>query len=252
MPRNSSGVYLLPASDVNPPVFNQPIDPIAYAAEMQDIANELTNSLDRLGRSPMQAILAMAGFRISNVGAPVAQTDAARLADFGGYLPPGAIQDFAMNMAPSGWLVCDGTSYATSAQSNLFAAIGYTWGGSGANFNVPDFRGTSRRTWDNGKGLDPSRVFGSYQADMFGSHTHTQAPHSHTATDSGHTHPRDDAGGFGNATFGGAQSLALQGAGTTGIGNAVITVANATATNNATGGAETVGKNYAVLTCIRT
>ena len=41
---------------------------------------------------------------------------------------------------PSGFLLCDGTSYATSAYAALFAIIGYTYGGSGANFNVPDLR----------------------------------------------------------------------------------------------------------------
>ena len=41
---------------------------------------------------------------------------------------------------PSGFLLCDGTSYATSAYAALFAVIAYTYGGSGANFNVPDLR----------------------------------------------------------------------------------------------------------------
>ena len=41
---------------------------------------------------------------------------------------------------PSGFLLCDGASYATSAQTALFAVIAYTYGGSGANFNVPDLR----------------------------------------------------------------------------------------------------------------
>jgi len=41
---------------------------------------------------------------------------------------------------PNGFLLCDGTSYATSAYSALFAVIAYTYGGSGANFNVPDLR----------------------------------------------------------------------------------------------------------------
>lgn len=40
----------------------------------------------------------------------------------------------------SDWLVMDGASYTTIAQPNLFAALGYTWGGAGANFNVPDAR----------------------------------------------------------------------------------------------------------------
>jgi len=41
---------------------------------------------------------------------------------------------------PSGFLLCDGTSYATASYAALFAVIDYTYGGSGANFNVPDLR----------------------------------------------------------------------------------------------------------------
>ncbi len=43
--------------------------------------------------------------------------------------------------APAGWLLCDGTSYLVATYPALFAAIGYTHGGFGLNFNVPDTRG---------------------------------------------------------------------------------------------------------------
>jgi hypothetical protein len=56
-------------------------------------------------------------------------------------VPSGASLPFFGTTAPSGYLLCDGTSYTTSAWPNLFAAIGYSCGGSGANFNVPDLRG---------------------------------------------------------------------------------------------------------------
>jgi len=39
---------------------------------------------------------------------------------------------------PSGFLECDGASVSTSTYAALFAVIGYTYGGSGANFNLPD------------------------------------------------------------------------------------------------------------------
>jgi microcystin-dependent protein len=39
---------------------------------------------------------------------------------------------------PSGFLECDGTSYLTANYSALFAVIGYTYGGSGSTFNVPN------------------------------------------------------------------------------------------------------------------
>jgi len=41
---------------------------------------------------------------------------------------------------PSGFLLCDGQSVSTSTYAGLFAVIGYTYGGSGGNFNVPDLR----------------------------------------------------------------------------------------------------------------
>lgn len=41
---------------------------------------------------------------------------------------------------PEGWLACDGASYATTAHPRLFEKIGYSFGGAGANFNVPDLK----------------------------------------------------------------------------------------------------------------
>lgn len=56
-------------------------------------------------------------------------------------VPPGGIISYGGAAAPTGWLLCDGSSYATATYPNLFAAIGYAYGGSGANFTVPDLRG---------------------------------------------------------------------------------------------------------------
>lgn len=42
---------------------------------------------------------------------------------------------------PNGWLLCDGKSYSTSQYARLFAVIGYTYGGSGSTFKVPNFIG---------------------------------------------------------------------------------------------------------------
>jgi hypothetical protein len=36
------------------------------------------------------------------------------------------------------WLWCDGASYSTTTYASLFAIIGYTYGGSGASFSVPN------------------------------------------------------------------------------------------------------------------
>lgn len=39
------------------------------------------------------------------------------------------------------WLLCNGASVSTTTYSGLFALIGYAFGGSGANFTLPDLRG---------------------------------------------------------------------------------------------------------------
>lgn len=56
-------------------------------------------------------------------------------------LPVGAVVDFAGSAPPAGYLLCNGQSVTTATYPNLFAVIGYTYGGSGPNFNVPYFTG---------------------------------------------------------------------------------------------------------------
>lgn len=41
--------------------------------------------------------------------------------------------------APAGWHLCDGTSHTTATYPLLFAAIGYAYGGAGANFSLPNW-----------------------------------------------------------------------------------------------------------------
>lgn len=79
--------------------------------------------------------------------------------------PAGAIMTFAMSAAPSGWLYCDGRPVSRTGYSRLFAAIGTTYGaGDGSNtFNLPDLRGEFIRGWDDGRGIDSGRTFGSTQ-----------------------------------------------------------------------------------------
>jgi microcystin-dependent protein len=47
------------------------------------------------------------------------------------------------SLPSANWLWCDGASYDTSQYATLFSFIGYTYGGSGGTFNVPNFLGKS-------------------------------------------------------------------------------------------------------------
>ncbi len=57
-------------------------------------------------------------------------------------IPSGSLMMYGAASAPTGWLLCDGTSYLRATYPNLFTAIGSTYGSAdGTHFNVPDMRG---------------------------------------------------------------------------------------------------------------
>lgn len=92
----------------------------------------------------------------------------------GGDVPIGSVIPWTTTTIPDGWLECNGQAVSRTDFSELFAKIGTTFGsGDGSTtFNVPDLRGEFIRGWDNGRGIDSGRAFGSRQADMFKAHEH--------------------------------------------------------------------------------
>lgn len=93
-------------------------------------------------------------------------------------VPAGAVAYFAMSAAPSGWLKANGAAVSRTVYAALFAAIGTTFGvGDGATtFMLPDLRGEFLRGWDDGRGVDTGRVFGSAQpATSIANHAHSDA-----------------------------------------------------------------------------
>jgi len=140
--------------------------------------------------------------------------------------PTGTVIYFAANTAPTGYLKANGDAVSRTTYSALFAVIGTTFGvGNGSTtFNLPDMRAQFPRGWDDGRGVDTSRVFGSTQAASFASHTHTLTPvNSGAFANSTGIIPNANGGGGGAGTF----------------------------TSNATGGTETRPTNVALLACIK-
>lgn len=92
----------------------------------------------------------------------------------GGGGTAGTVAAFAMNTAPTGWLKANGAAVSRTTYATLFAAIGTTFGaGDGSTtFNLPDLRGEFIRGWDDGRGVDSGRAFGSAQSHQMQSHTH--------------------------------------------------------------------------------
>ena len=107
--------------------------------------------------------------------------------------PAGLVSPFAGASAPSGWLLCDGTTtHSTTTYAALFAVVGYTYGGSGGTFGVPNLKG--RTVIGVGVGADASPVTGVIgvaqgEAQHALSYGETGVPaHSHPISDPGHGH----------------------------------------------------------------
>jgi phage-related tail fiber protein len=80
--------------------------------------------------------------------------------------PAGMVAFFGNSTAPTGWLKCNGAAVSRSTYSELYTAIGTTYGsGDGSTtFNLPDLRAEFIRGLDDSRGVDTGRAIGSAQA----------------------------------------------------------------------------------------
>jgi microcystin-dependent protein len=141
-------------------------------------------------------------------------------------LPAGEVCYFAMGTAPTGFLKANGAAVSRTTYSDLFAAIGTTFGvGDGSTtFALPDLRGEFLRGWDDARGVDSGRVFGSAQGDLLEDHFHTAYGAS------------SGAGGSGGGLESGPYAADAR---TSSVGSAGVA------------GTETRPRNVALLACIR-
>jgi microcystin-dependent protein len=143
--------------------------------------------------------------------------------------PAGVIQQYAAATAPTGYLLCDGSTVSRTTYAALFAVIGTTYGtGDGSTtFTLPDFRGrvavakstdtefdvmgekggakthtlTTAELASHSHNVDPA----SFSSSSEGSHTHTvDPPSTSTTTDGNHYHNLEKtAEDYNNDTYSG-------------------------------------------------
>lgn len=141
----------------------------ANAVGTEEIANGSVN-LDKLAAALAQRLVP-AGSVTAYAGLTAAST----------------VSGVSIGGIPDGWIFCDGRTLSKDSYPALFNAIGYIYGGSGTNFNVPDYRGMFHRGFSVDATQDPDRATrtgrtwlsglgwmdGSTQGDMFRSHNHS-------------------------------------------------------------------------------
>jgi phage-related tail fiber protein len=164
--------------------------------------------------------------------------------------PAGALMDFAMATAPTGWLKCNGATVGRVAYAELFAAIGTAWGdGDGVNtFRLPDLRGEFRRGWDDGRGIDSSRAFGSGQGHNMQTHYHGTGQFLADNEDNFSFISRAWSGSYFSRRSDGNHNYLTTGTLTGGTGNNRDT---GTGNQQLLSGSETRSRNVAVLSCIK-
>jgi microcystin-dependent protein len=177
MPFNGSGVFQRVRNWVADATAGVKIRADYHDAEDDGFAAGLTNCITKDGQTVVTQNIPFNSKRLTGLADPVnaqdastkAYTDSNILTATTQLVPPGAVMDFARPTAPAGWLPCDGQSLSTTTYAALFAAIGYTWGGSGANFNAPNFGSRFRRHRDNST---LSGAVGNLQSPANKTHTH--------------------------------------------------------------------------------
>jgi len=184
-------------------------------------ANQVPTNAD-LGKLAYQDAIANGTGTAGQVLQSGGATGTATWADAGGGVPAGSVIYHAANTAPTGFLKANGAAVSRSTYSDLFTAIGTTFGaGDGSStFNVPDLRGEFPRGWDDSRGVDSGRSFGSAQTDAFKSHNHSYNLY-------------------------GLIPAVTNKIGSSGAGY------GATNTTTSTGGTETRPRNIALLACIK-
>lgn len=155
---NGSGVFVRLYSWIQQKALGFDIDSTKMDAEDNGFALGLSTCITTNGQSVITANLPMGANKltglldgsglqdsasINNVNTIAAAAAAAAVAPVLPYLPilTGMGFEWWGATAPTGYLLAFGQSLSTTTYAALFAIMGYTYGGSGANFNMPDKRG---------------------------------------------------------------------------------------------------------------
>ena len=151
-------------------------------------------------------------------------------------VPAGTITMWPTENPPANWLECNGRAISRANHPRLFAAIGTRYGrGNGrTTFNLPDGRGEFVRGWDHGRRADPDARTRTNRGDgTTGDNVGTRQGDQLRE----HDHDYSTLTGSREVSSGGARQDIVR---------------TTTSSTSRTGGAETRGRNIALMLIIKT
>jgi len=137
------------------------------------------------------------------------------------FMPVGSITCYAGDIAPTGWLLCDGAEKSQTTYSRLYSVLGSKYGAAtSGHFKIPDLRSrfplgkSSSNTLGHTGGNNTVTLL---EANM-PAHTHTvtvdsAGSHSHNINDPGHAHTQWTVNDDFNNSGGSAPSFSADSAG---------------------------------------
>lgn len=194
---------------------------IADQCQLRITAQTMNTVVAAVGSDHVKDIVAGAGISATGTGS-VTVTNTGVLSFNGAAgnitfqgVPTGTLSMWPTVSAPTGYLLCDGSSVSTTTYAALFAVVGYTFGGSGASFTLPNY--VNRMPIGVGSIAALAATGGSADAIVV-SHTHNVIDPSHS-----HTYAaRPSQGGLG--PVGGGSNLSQDATGTTATATTGITI----------------------------
>ena len=147
-------------------------DPIAgippsldSADHMNAVYDELINAIQGGGITPKVSDHFQLSSVLENIRQTVEELSALTEKVNAYTVPVGTIISFAGTTYPTGWLECNGSDILRADYADLFKVVGDTFDSDddSTTFTLPDLRGEFIRGWDNSRGIDANRMFGSDQ-----------------------------------------------------------------------------------------
>lgn len=139
---------------------------------------------------------------VTNLGNTVTNLENTVILGFQEQMPVGSMMMYPIAAAPNvKWMLCEGQSLLVANYADLFALVGYSFGGAGANFNLPNMKGKFVAGFDSsgpaeyqtiGQGAGANDV--TLTKDQIPTHTHVLDNGIDTATQSDPGDHRHDGG----------------------------------------------------------